>query len=64
MQQIAVAHGAVELVTPHDSTIYQIVATAPEVSDFIDAMRPFDPVDVSRSGIAAISNSDKPIGHV
>ena len=61
-KQIAVAHGAVALVTPQDSTIYQIVATAPEVSDFIDAMRPFNPVDVSRSGIAAISKSDKPIG--
>lgn len=62
-QQIAVAHGAVELVTPQDSTIYQIVATAPEVSDFFDAMRSFNLVDISRSGIAAISNSDKPIGH-
>lgn len=61
-RRIAVAHGAVALVTPQDSTIYQIVATAGEVSDFIDAMRPFNPIDVSRSGVAAISNSDKPIG--
>jgi acetolactate synthase-1/3 small subunit len=64
VKQIAVAHGAVALVTPQESTIYQIVATAGEVSDFIDAMRPFNPIDVSRSGIAAISNSDKPIGKI
>lgn len=61
-KQTAADHSALALETPQDSTIYQIVATAPEVSDFIDAMRPFNPIDVSRSGIAAISNSDKPIG--
>jgi len=61
-KQIAVAHGAVALVTPQDSTIYQMVATAPEVSDFFDAMRAYNPTDVSRSGVAAISKSDKPIG--
>jgi acetolactate synthase-1/3 small subunit len=62
IKQIAVSHGAVALVTRQQSTIYQIVATAPEVSDFFEAVRPFNPIDISRSGIAAISNSDKPIG--
>lgn len=63
-KEVARAHGAVALVTPQESTIYQLVATAPEVSDFIDAMRPFHPIDVSRSGIAAISKSSKPIGDI
>lgn len=54
--------GATALDTPQESTIYEFVGNAEEVDEFIASMRPFNPIDVSRSGIAAISNSSKPIG--
>ncbi len=59
---LAAGYGARALNTPQPSTIYEIVGTADDVDAFITAMRPFNPNDISRSGIAAISNSDKPIG--
>lgn len=46
-----------------DNVIYQCVGPRDHISDFVSAMRAFDPLGISRSGIAALPSGAAPDDH-
>jgi len=48
--------------TTQDSFVFEVTGTVEKINAFIDLMRPLGLVDVSRTGIAAISRGSKAIG--
>ena len=45
-----------------ESFVFEVIGTSDKIDAFIDLMRPLGMIDVSRSGIAAISRGTKKIG--
>ena len=59
--QLAEAFGAKVIDATTESFIFEITGAPRKIDDFVDLMRPIGLVEVSRTGIAAISRGPEPI---
>ncbi|HCQ70575.1 MAG: acetolactate synthase small subunit [Alphaproteobacteria bacterium] len=63
LQDVTSEYDATIVTKTKENVIYQCIGSSAHVTDFVSAIRAFDPLGISRSGIAALPSGSAPDDH-